>query len=74
MFRQRVPPSKIEGPEHIDLIDTVMSLTIGVVELLDLVLELAVVVLVRASDIEVQDLGLVHVLLMVECIKDHAIC
>ena len=46
-----------------------MSLTIKVAELLDLVLELVPAVVARAPDTSIHDLGLMHVLLVVEYIR-----
>ena len=64
-FRLLVPPNIIEASECIDLGDIIVSM----VDLEDLGLELAVVVVVRVLGTVVQAQGLVHVLIVAECIK-----
>ena len=72
--RLKVLPSRVGGPGPIELADMVMLLTAGVAEVSDLVLGLAAVVVGRAPDMAVQDLGIVLVPLVAECIRDHVVC
>ena len=68
---QGVLPNRVDISDRIGVADTVMSLIAEVIELVDLVSELAVGVVDGVLDMAVQDLALVRVLVVDEYIKVH---